>query len=916
MAEAVSPDDFWRLLVASRLLSTEDLAAARSSFADREPDAVAAATWLGSRGLLTAWQARQLLRGRDGPFFLGDYRLLDQQKTPYRGRLFSARHQPTGRDVALVVLETDACDDPATWESIVRATQLATQVSDPVMSKTWALEQAGRRRLVVCETIAGAPLSERFAETGARPLAETGRIVFAVARALAELHRLGVVHGAVSLHTITEAEPSGGERDGPPVRLLQFPLAGEPHVHPPRLPLEDPRRLEPLGQRICFAAPELATPGATATATSDVYSLGCVLAALLTGRLPNWDGTVSGTLARAQQAGLPALPRGSVPAEVATAIDYMTAADPLQRYASAVEAAAAVAACFGLPEFPLEPPATAPVASEEPAVPSLVMKTDTVAATTATRRRRRTAAARSRQWQTIAMALLAVAVAVGGAAGIWLAVQPGSDDQAAVEDPDRDTGPGGDRDPQVGDGGDEPPAGRRQQLVDDGSLPWASPTTGGPPAVEFLPQGSQLMLLARPADLFADAEGRRFVQALGPRVDALLNEVERLSGVPPSELVELRIGWATTAAGEPVVGIVLISDDVFDEASGAAWSTGTSREVDGETIYDAPGVSSWRPTSGEGRVLVMGPRVAIEESMAADGVPLLAPDVERLLEALDGSRQLTLIGSPSFLRNDAVLFLPKQLTAPAAAIAALLGERTTAAAASLFLGETCYVEVDAVPVTAEPPRRLVDEMASRVGQLPDDVEQRCLDLAAGGYGGRLIGRLPGMLRVVAAELRWGVEDGLAVLNAHLPREAAHNLALASELALAQEPGAAAVVTVAAAPQKPQSIEAKLAQKVSLVFAKDTLEKSIEMLSAESDIPMEILGGDLQLEGITKNQSFGLEQQAQSVDAILRTILAKANPDGKLVYVIRGEGAEASLAITTRAAAAKRGETLPAGFEQP
>ena len=186
---------------------------------------------------------------------------------------------------------------------------------------------------MVCEAIAGASLGERFSELGTRPLAETGRIVFAVARAMAELHRLGIVHGAISLHTIIAAKPDNAGSDGPPVRLLQFPLAGEPHVHPPRLPLEDPRRLEALGQRICFVAPELATPGATATATSDVYALGCVLAALLTGRLPNWDGTVSGTLARTQQAGLQPLARGRVPAEVATAIDYMTAADQLQRYA-------------------------------------------------------------------------------------------------------------------------------------------------------------------------------------------------------------------------------------------------------------------------------------------------------------------------------------------------------------------------------------------------------------------------------------------------------------------------------------------------------------------------------------------------------------------------------------------------------
>ena len=43
---------------------------------------------------------------------------------------------------------------------------------------------------------------------------------------------------------------------------------------------------------------------------------------------------------------------------------------------------------------------------------------------------------------------------------------------------------------------------------------------------------------------------------------------------------------------------------------------------------------------------------------------------------------------------------------------------------------------------------------------------------------------------------------------------------------------------------------------------------------------------------------------------------KANPDGKLVFVIRGAGDGDSLEITTRAAAAKRGDTVPAVFGPP
>jgi serine/threonine protein kinase len=916
MSESCSPAEFWRLLATSGLLTPERVEAARHEFEGRHPDAAAIAIRLCSHGLLTAWQARQLLKGRTGPFFLGDYRLTEQHKTPYRGRCFSARHESSGRDVSLIVLETEACEDSATWELIKQATRQAASICDPVTTRTWALEQAGRRRLIVCEHAAGTPLIETFAETGSRSLAATGRIVFAIARAVAELHRLGIVHGGISLHTIVTHEPRTVDGDEPPVRLLQFPLAGDPHVHPPRLPLGDARQLEALGERICFAAPELATPGGEATATSDVYSLGCVLAALLTGRLPNWDGTVSGTLATTRQQGLATPQFNTLPPEIRAAIDYMTAIDPLQRYASAVEAAAAVAACFGLPEFPIDPPATAPVANEKPSPLPLEIATDKGSTTTATRRRRRTAAARSRRMQTVVLAMAAVALAVAGAAGIWLTQRDGTDEHAVAEKPPSDRARDAEPDPREAVQASDVSTGRRQLLVDDATLPWASPTDGGPPSLDYLPQGSQLILLARPAELFADAEGRRFVQALGPQVEALLAEAEQLSGVPPAQLLELRIGWSTTAAGTAQVGIALVADQAFEDTSGSSWASWPRQTLDGETIREGPNLSSWLPSSAEGRVLVLAPVSALEESIANSGVTLIAPDVERLLESLDSTRQLTLIGSPSFLRNEGQLVLSNQLAAPAAAIADLLGEQTTFAACSLFLGETCYLEIDAVPVTTVPTRRLADEMAAELNRLPDVVEHHCLGLMAGGYGGRLIGRLPSMLRVVAAKLRWGEEDGLAVLNAHLPREAAHNIALASELTLAQEPGGVAVAAAPTAPATPLTIEEKLAVSVSLVFAKDTLEKSIEMLAAESGIPMEILGGDLQLEGITKNQSFGLDQQQQPVDAILRTILQKANPDGKLVYVVRGEGADASLVITTRAAVAKRGETLPDGFAEP
>jgi hypothetical protein len=104
--------------------------------------------------------------------------------------------------------------------------------------------------------------------------------------------------------------------------------------------------------------------------------------------------------------------------------------------------------------------------------------------------------------------------------------------------------------------------------------------------------------------------------------------------------------------------------------------------------------------------------------------------------------------------------------------------------------------------------------------------------------------------------------------------------------------------------------------MTLTFAKDNLERSIQLVSDETGVPMEILGGDLQLEGITKNQSFGLDEKDKTADEILRVILAKSNPEGKLVYIVKEKDGEEWVFITTRAAVEKRGDPLPPAYLAP
>jgi hypothetical protein len=211
-------------------------------------------------------------------------------------------------------------------------------------------------------------------------------------------------------------------------------------------------------------------------------------------------------------------------------------------------------------------------------------------------------------------------------------------------------------------------------------------------------------------------------------------------------------------------------------------------------------------------------------------------------------------------------------------------------------------------------------MKAKVDALAGDVEDWTAGLSGVQYGRKLVNRLPVMMSFLAANTRAGAEGRGVVVNAYLPRHAGHNIALAAELSLAQAgrsgPAPTATAAAGAAVSKPTSARQKLQQKTSLSFPRDTLEKSIQLLSEEIGLPIQILGNDLKLEGITKNQSFGLDEQDKPAEEILRVILIRANADGKLVYVFRGAGDGDSLVITTRAAAAERGDPVPSVFAEP
>jgi hypothetical protein len=969
-----APEDFWKLLSASRLIAEDAIGRLRRALAEEpatqagdEASTVPLAKWLVARGVITKWQARRLLNGESGPFFVGDYRLLERLESDGPGRVFRGRHEPSGKTVCLVLLDRRLCQRVDVWTEIVRRTTIANESTDPTLSRTWALEQVDGSRFIVCEDVPGESLIDELARLGPLPPGEACRTLLPVFTAVAELHRRGAVHGGLSLDGLRRepAPPGAGDRGGR-VRLLQFPLAGDPHAVPGQVPVEATERIAKLGRRASFVPPELMLPGRFCDERGDVYALGCMLHSLLTGALPCWQGDAQRTLSHAAFVGPAPLGPPQVPVELATLVSYLVAREPANRYADAAQAADALATSLGLPAVSTTLPparraataaATPPAAVATPTAAPLVVATPTAARFEDGGRRR---ASRLRLMGAgLAAGLVALAL------GVFFAQQspsPSEDDVAAAPksaaQQEAATSPR--VPPQSADaaeeriGGDSPEDRREDRaaappparlrtadpqlsVVESESLPWAPPTSGRPPALEFLPPGAQIVLLVRPAEIVADEEGGKFMASLGPRVAAAVAAVEKACGCGFDGIESLQVGWQANEGGTGMTsGWVAtlrepspLAEDA--EARERAWGETESAPFEaagaGETLHVGPQLAHWMPDDQHGRVVIVAGRRVLEGMAqvratggAADArtpAASLPQDLATLVGMLDASRHLTIFGSPYALQTDARDALAGPLAGLVDPLSTFVGDGVQAAALSLHFGPSLYAEVDVVAARAEPAPKLAQRLAGRVEGLADAVEEFCTALDLHPYGKKLVMRLPAMIRIVAAQARAGAEGKGVVLNAYLPRHAGHNIVLASELALEQAgAGGATGARVAAATPAAATSADPLQKKISLVFAKDTLEKSIQMLSDEVGVPMEILGTDLQLEGITKNQSFGLDEREQAAVAVLKTILAKADPAGRLVYVIRSQDGGMSIDVTTRAAAAKRGDKLPPGLDAP
>ena len=443
--------------------------------------------------------------------------------------------------------------------------------------------------------------------------------------------------------------------------------------------------------------------------------------------------------------------------------------------------------------------------------------------------------------------------------------------------------------------------------ADDGKSLWVSPTAGEPLDCRYLLPGTQLILHVRMADMFAHPEGLKLLAALGPWGEQVTQIIELVTGKSTDDIQTLTLGVRQSVRGTLDYSLCL-------------------------QARQPVGAASLRPgcfiPRGETSLLAWcTPSASSELKAQGDQPPFFSRELQRVLDRTDQRRLATLVFAGKFLQISGEKFLSGAGEKLQTAVVDFLGDEATASAISAHWDENFFLELQSTVVLSERPHRFAQVLDSRVAESSDSVEDAILAQQLPAYSRKVLARFPSMLRKLGNYTRAGEDDKLSLLRCYLPVTAGHNLLMASELMLnVDRMGGASSTAVAETQSEPTSLADRLAQSTSLVFPKETLQKALEILSEDTEIPIEIAGRDLQLEGITKNQSLALELRDKPASEILLAILLRANPDRtatgptderqKLVYVVRQavDGKPSAIVVTTRSAANGRGEKLPSVFQ--
>ncbi|HXU63955.1 MAG TPA: serine/threonine-protein kinase [Polyangia bacterium] len=292
---------------------------------------------------------------------IGSYQVLRQLGTGAMGEVYLAEHRHLKRKAAVKLLARELVGRPDLLERFFLEARATSAIAHPAIVQVFdcEIDPTGRPYLVM-EYLDGETLAAALARRGALPPATAARYARGMADALAAAHDTGVVHRDLKPENVfIMAHPPDTTKivDFGIAKLEGDFRAGQVHQ----------TRSGTLMGTPLYMSPEQCRDSANLDFRTDLYSLGCVLYEMLTGR-PPFTHTTLGDLVVAHMTETPRDVRElnpGVPAALAELTGELLQKDPAARPPS-MRAVADRLAAFAAGLTTVPEPTVAPVAAARP----------------------------------------------------------------------------------------------------------------------------------------------------------------------------------------------------------------------------------------------------------------------------------------------------------------------------------------------------------------------------------------------------------------------------------------------------------------------------------------------------------------------------------------------------------------------
>jgi serine/threonine-protein kinase len=284
--------------------------------------------------LLTDYQARRLLAGKSHGMVLGKYVILDRIGSGSMGRVYKATHQLMGRVVALKIIAPEIVSNDRAVARFYREMKLVGRLDHPNVVRAFDSDSSNNILYIVMEYVQGRSLGQMLKD-GPLPPAEIVGYAAQAALGLAHAHEQGIVHRDIKPSNLLLT-------DDKVIKVLDLGLGV--------LMEADNHATFATADGIAVGTVDYMSPeqacGKDVDGRSDLYSLGCAMYHLITGRhaFPG-ESPIERLGRRISGKPVPITDlRPDLPASLVAVMDKLMAAKPQDRYQTGQEAADALSA--------------------------------------------------------------------------------------------------------------------------------------------------------------------------------------------------------------------------------------------------------------------------------------------------------------------------------------------------------------------------------------------------------------------------------------------------------------------------------------------------------------------------------------------------------------------------------------------